>query len=212
VTTLREGLCPPLVEPPADAVERLAAFLDAQSRIHVAAWMSHAHGADHDQHLLFGIEERDWRASDLVALEHGLEHDVVGFPAWLDLFSLADADVVREHGAVLWEQASPGADPLDYRFTYEPFLPTSAASGRFAARLDAVAAIRCVGATVQKLWNGDELVEERVQLFVDAPVPANVLEIAAGAARDTILTGRSNYACQLGRPRDGATILYEAAA
>ena len=112
------------------------------------------------------------------------------------------------------EPPTPGDDPLDYRFTYDPFTPDLASLSRFAALLAAQPAIRSVGATVQKLWKGDRLVEESVQLFVDATWPPNdVLSIAHAAARETVLAGRSTHGATLGPPRREATAtLYEAAA
>jgi hypothetical protein len=212
VTTLRDGLRAPVVVPPPALVRQLVAFLEGQSRIRVAVWMGHEHGTDVDEHLLLGIDDRDWRESDLRALDHGLEHDVVGFHAWLDLFSVADTAAARADGIVLWEQTLPGSDPLDYRFTYEPLEPDPAMLARFAALLEAEPAIRRVAATVQKLWKGDALVEESVQLAVDAQPLANALAIVDPAARDTILVGCRNHGSTLG-PREGTIqTLYEAAA
>jgi hypothetical protein len=83
---------------------------------------------------------------------------------------------------------------------------------RFAALLEAEPAIRRVAATVQKLWKGDALVEESVQLAVDAQPLANALAIVDAAARDTILVGCRNHGSTLG-PREGTIqTLYEAAA
>jgi hypothetical protein len=212
VTTLRAGLRPPVVEPPAPLVRQLVDFLERQSRIRLAVWMSHEHGDDLDQHLLLGIDDRDWCESDLRALDHGLEREGLGFQAWLDLFSTADADAARAAGVVLWEQTSPGADPLDYRFTYEPLQPAPAALGAFTELLEARPAIRRVGATLQKLWKGDALVEESVQLAVDA-TPAGApqpLAIVDAAARATILAGCRHHGSTLGPPDDRMSTLYEA--
>jgi hypothetical protein len=199
-------MCAPAVEPPPARVRELAAFLDGQSRIRLAAWMGHEHGRDVDEHLLFGIDDRDWRESDLRALDHGLEREVVGFHAWLDVFSVVDAP------AVLWEQASPGSDPLDYRFTYEPLDPGPATLTRFGALLEAEPAIRGVAGMVQKLWKGDALVEESVQLAVEAHPFARALAIVDAAARDTILVGRGDHGSTLGPPSAAMAPLYEAAA
>lgn len=212
MTTLREGLCAPAVEPPPALVRQLAAFLDGQSRIRLAAWMGHDHGRDVDEHLLFGIDDSDWHESDLRALDHGLEREVVGFHAWLDVFSVADAAAVRADGIVLWEQRSPGSDPLDYRFTYEPLDPGPAVLARFGAFLEAEPAIRRVSGIVQKLWKGDALVEDSVQLAVDAGAFAPALALVDAAARDTILVGRGNHGSTLGPPSAAMAPLYEAAA
>jgi hypothetical protein len=63
VTTLRDGLRAPVVVPPPALVRQLVAFLEGQSRIRVAVWMGHEHGTDVDEHLLLGIDDRDWRES-----------------------------------------------------------------------------------------------------------------------------------------------------
>jgi hypothetical protein len=212
VTTLREGLCAPAVEPPPALVRQLAAFLDGQSRIRIAAWMGHERGRDVDEHLLLGFDDRDWSESDVRALDHGLEREVVGFHAWLDVFSVVDHAAVRADGIVLWEQRSPGSDPLDYRFTYEPLDPGSAMLARFGALLEAEPAIRGVSGMVQKLWKGDALVEESVQLAVDARAFAPALALVDAAARDTILVGRGNHGSTLGPPSVAMAPLYEAAA
>jgi hypothetical protein len=174
--------------------------------------MGHERGRDVDEHLLFGIDDRDWSESDLRALDHGLEREVAGFHAWLDVFSVVDAAAVRADGIVLWEQGSPGSDPLDYRFTYEPLDPGPAMLGRFGALLAAEPAIRGVAGTVQKLWKGEALVEESVQLAVDAHPFAPALAIVDAAARDTILVGRGDHGSTLGPPTDAMAPLYEAAA
>lgn len=212
MTTLRDGLRAPVVEPPAALVRQLATFLDGQSRIRLAAWMGHEHGPDVDEHLLFGIDDRDWRESDLRALGHGLEREVVGFHAWLDVFSVVDAAAVCGDGIVLWEQTSPGRDPLDYRYTYEPLDPAPALLARFGVLLEAEPAIRGVAGMVQKLWKGDVLLEESVQLAVDAGSFAPALAVVDAAARDTILVGCRNHGSTLGPPSDDMARLYEAAA
>ena len=218
---MRAGLGPPLVELPRANVERIGAFLDGQSRVRAAAWARHEEpGPDGpqapDHHLLLAVGDEDWATGDIVALEHGIELPAleISGPTWIDFFPVSELRELRRFATVLWEQATPGDDPLDYRFTYEPFAPDRASLSRFAALLAAQPAIRSVGATVQKLWKGDRLVEESVQLFVDATWPPNdVLSIAHAAARETVLAGRSTHGATLGPPRREATAtLYEAAA
>ena len=110
---------------------------------------------------------------------------------------------------MLWKQTTAGGDPLDYRFTYEPFVPDPAAATGFAARLAEHPAIVRAGAWIEKLWKGDRLLEETVQLVVDAPAQADVLTVALDAARESILSGRRSYSASVGRPGEGMPILYE---
>jgi len=218
---LREGLGAPLVELPPANVEEIRAFLDGQSRIEAAAWARHNEpGPDGpqapDHHILLAVADEDWTAGDLVALEEGMalpRLDLHG-PTWIDFFPVSLLDDVRAFATVLWEQETPGVDPLDYRFTYEPFVPDAASLARFAALLDARPSVRSVLGTVQKLWKGDRLVEETVRLFVGASRPPNdVLSFVHDAARDTVLAGRSSHGATLGGPRHEPTaVLYGATA
>jgi hypothetical protein len=215
---LREGLGTPLLELPPANVEEIRAFLDGQSRIKAAAWARHNEpGPDGpqapDHHILLAVADEDWAGGDIVALEEGMalpRLDLDG-PTWIDFFPVSLLDDLRRFATVLWEQTTPGADPLAYRFTYEPFAVDDVDA--FGALLRAEPAIRRVEATLQTLWNGDDFVEERVQLFVGAPMPhATALHVVVGAARGTILAGRHEYSATLGGPRHAAAVLYEAAA
>ncbi|HET8528844.1 MAG TPA: hypothetical protein VFL60_08035 [Gaiellaceae bacterium] len=206
---------------PAANVEEIRGFLERQSRVKAAAWARHEEpGPDGsqapDHHILLAVDDEDWATGDIVALEQGIELPAlrIAGPTWLDFFPLSELGEARRFATLLWEQRAPGADPLDYRFTYEPFAAEPDSLVRLAALLDGEPTVRSVGATVQRLWKGDRLVEETVRLFVDAGTPPNdVLRIVGDAARETVLAGRSSHGATLGPPRGEATaILYEAAA
>ena len=218
---MRAGLGTPLVELPPENAEEIRAFLDGQSRVKAAAWARHEEpGPDGpqapDHHILLAVDDEDWATGDLVALEEGIELPPlrISGPTWIDFFPVSELADARGFATLLWEQAAPGADPLDYRFTYEPFVPDTASLARFAALLDARPSVRSVLGTVQKLWKGDRLVEETVRLFVGASRPPNdVLSFVHDAARDTVLAGRSSHGATLGRPRHEPTaVLYGATA
>jgi hypothetical protein len=218
MTALREGLGEPLVELPPATVDELRAFLDGQSRVKAAAWARHLEPGNPpdavDHHILLALADEDWTTGDIVALDDAIPLPFLGVvgATWQDFFPVSELPEVRTFATMLWEQTTPGSDPLDYRYTYEPFAVDDV--DRFAARLGAEPAIRRVHATLQTLWNGDELVEERVQLFVGAqPMPhATALDIVMDAARATILAGRHSYGATLGCPSRDAAVLYEAAA
>jgi hypothetical protein len=218
---MRAGLGTPLVELPQGNVERIRAFLDGQSRVKAAAWARHEEpGPDGpqapDHHILLAVEDEDWAAGDIVALEDGIELPTpeISGQTWVDFFPVSELGELSRFATLLWEQTTPGDDPLDYRFTYESFAPDRASLARYAALLAEQPAISSVRATVQKLWKGDRLVEERVQLFVEAGRPLNdVLTIAHEAAKETVLAGRSRHGATLGPPRGEPTAtLYEASA
>jgi hypothetical protein len=214
---MRDGLDRPAFELPAANVQEIRSFLDGQSRIQVAVWVRHEQqGVDaplYDHHLVLGVADEDWESGDMAALERGLELPALDTrePTWLDIFPVSEVDALRAFGTVLWEQTSPGADPLDYRLTYEPFVPDPAAAERFTALLAEQPAVRCVGATVETLWRGDDRVKRSVCLYVDGVIRHDVLPIAVDAARTSVLAGWTSHSATLGRPKDGAaTILYEA--
>jgi hypothetical protein len=211
---MRDGLDTPTFELPSANVDEIRAFLDGQSRIALAVWVRHAEGGTPDHHLMLAVDDDDWSTGDMAALEAGIGLPALDTrePTWIDLFPASEVERLRAFGTVVWEGTSPGGDPLDYRFTYDTFVPEPVALHRFVECIAAEPAIRCAGARVQKLWHGDELVEEHAGLFVDAPPPANVLQVAADAARETIFAGWGHTSTTLGRPGPGATILYEAAA
>ncbi len=208
---MRPGLGAPTVQPPPANVDEIRAFLDGQSRIKAALWVSHDGGGSLDHHLVLGVADEDWSNGDMRALEEGMDLPPLRtHPTWVDIFPVSEVEELRAFGTVLWEQTAAGDDPLDYSFTYEPFAPEGAALDRFASLLGAEPAIRCVGATLEKLWKGQELVEERVQLFVGAQLVPNALEIVNVAARDTILVGRRRHGATLRPPSEN--VIYEAVA
>jgi hypothetical protein len=211
---MREGLDAPTWELPAERVAEIRSFLDGQSRIRVAVWVRHRLATAeplYDHHLVLGVSDEDWATGDLRALEEGAELPALGSGTWLDIYPQSEVDALRDFATVVWEQTAPGADPLDYRFTHEPFAPDAAAAERFAALLSAEPAVRRVGALVERLWKGDRFVREKVQLTVEGAPGADVLSIAADAARATVIAGVPASGATLGTPPAEATILYEVA-
>src|SRR4051812_42591210 len=186
---MREGLDAPTFELPPENIEEIRSFLDGQSRIELAVWVRHEQvGGDgplYDHHLVLGVDDEDWAAGDMRALEHGLELPRLDTsePTWIDIFPVSEVVALRTFGAVLWEQASAGADPLDYRLEYAPFAPERMAAERFAVLLAEKPEIRSVAATVEQLWKGDESLRDTVLLFVEARVTADALMVARDAAR-----------------------------
>jgi hypothetical protein len=214
---MREGLDAPTFELPAGNVEAIRGWLDGQSRFKTAVWVRHEQqgvdGPAYDHHLVLAVEDEDWATRDLRALEDGMRLPTFDTrePTWIDIFPVSELDAIRSFGTVLWEQASPGDDPLDFRFTFEPFEPDPAAIERFAAAVAALPAVRRVGIDVSRLWKGDEEVESQVRVQVEAPFEANVLEAVVGAARESVLAGHPRYEAGIGQLYDTMTILYEAA-
>lgn len=214
---MREGLDAPTCELPAERVSEICSMLDAQSRIRIAVWVRHEQrglsGPLYDHHLVLGVSDQDWASGDLRALDEGLELPPLGNgePTWVDIFPESEVDALRAFGTVLWQQTAPGADPLDYRLTRGPFAPDPAEAQRFAALLSAEPAIRRVDALVERLWKGDQLIRETVQLAVEAAPESNVLTVAHDAARATVLAGAQFSSASLGTPPADATTLYEVA-
>jgi hypothetical protein len=174
-STLREGLCTPRRDPDAFRVVELRAFLDGQSRIHLAGWVSHEHRlgngeVDHDDHLLLGIDDADWQRDGLWALELGLNYfELPTLDAWLDLFSMAEAADVRRIGSVLWEreaEPSPELDPLDYTLTWEPLELEADAVAAFAGLVRHVPGVVRIEACRERLWKADEERRVETRLFV----------------------------------------------
>ena len=213
---MREGLDAPALELPAANVEAIRSFLDGQSRIELAVWVRHEQsrpdGSMYDHHLVLGVADEDWSTGDMRALEDGMELPGLDIrdPTWLDIYPVSEVEALRSFGTVLWEQTAAGADPLDYRFTYEPFEPEPSAGERFAMLLAETPEINRVGATVEHLWKGDEVLGETVRLFVEAPLPTNALRIARDAARTTVLEDVRSHSASLGWPTGiGTAVLYE---
>ena len=213
---MREGLDAPTFELPPDNVAAIRAFLDGQSRIKLAVWVRHEQqGVDgplYDHHVGLAVEDEDWRTGDMQALDAGLRLPlhVPEEPTWIDIAPLSEVEPLRSFGTVLWEQTSPGLDPLDYRFTFEPFEPEPQAAAQFARLVSALPAVRRVGADVAELWKGPEVVESTVRLFVDAPFEANALRPVVEAAHASVLAGRRSHSASVEPPEESTTILYEA--
>jgi hypothetical protein len=215
---MREELDAPTLELPPHNVEELRAFLDAQSRFKLAVWVRHEQpgvgGPMYDHHLLLAVDDEDWETGDMRALEDGMRLPALDTreKTWIDIYPLSEVRAVCAFGTVLWEQTSPGDDPLDYRFTFESFVPDPDAVERFVTLVAAVPPVRSVGADVVRLWKGDDEVESHVRLLVEAPFGADVLRSVADAARASVLAGRLSHSAGLGRPADSMTILYEVVA
>jgi hypothetical protein len=213
---MREGLDAPTFELAPESVEEIRSFLDGQSRIELAVWVRHEQrghdGPLYDHHLVLGVDDEDWKTGDMRALEEGMQLPALGTnePTWLDIYPVSEVEPLRSFGTVLWEQTSAGADPLDYRFTYEPFQPEPSAGERFAMLLAETPEINRVGATVEHLWKGDEVLGETVRLFVEAPLPTDALRVARDAARTTVLEDVRSHSASLGWPTGiGTAVLYE---
>ena len=214
---MRESLDAPTFELPSETIEQVRAFLDAQSRFKLAVWVRHEQqgvdGPAYDHHLVLAVVDDDWAAGDMRALDAGMRPPLLSMsePTWIDIYPLSEVEELRPFGIVLWEQTSPGDDPLDYRFTFEPFEPDPEAVERLAALVAPLVGVRRIGADVSRLWKGDEEIESCVRLFVDAPVEANVLMPAVDAARASVLAGQPSHSGEIGRLDGSMTILYEAA-
>jgi len=214
---MREGLDAPTFELARENVEEIRAFLDGQSRVTLAVWVRHEQqGVDgplYDHHVVLAVDDEDWATGDMRALEAGMWRSLplrTTEPKWIDLAPASEVHALRSFGAVLWEQGSPGADPLAYRYTFEPFEPEPEATEEFATFVRALPAVRRVGADVSRLWNGHEEVESSVRLFIDAPFEADVLRPVVDAARASVLAGRPNHSASIGPPEESTAILYEA--
>jgi hypothetical protein len=173
VTTLREGLGAPRRALRADELARLRSYLDRQGRIRLAAWASHEHtgpgGVDHDDHLLLGVPDADFEGVHAQALDRGLEHELPGIHAWLDLFALSDVDAVRAFADVLWERGEAPAgdlDPLEFRLTWEPLEAPAAAVAAFARLVGGLPGVERVEGCLERLWKNERLVETETQLHV----------------------------------------------
>jgi hypothetical protein len=215
---MREGLDAPTLELSGGVVDEVRAFLDGQSRFRLAVWVRHEHlgvdGPFYDHHLVLAVDDDDWATGDMRALEDGMQLPALSMTekTWIDLYPLSEVDRLRSFGTVLWEQRSPGGDPLDYRFTFEPFEPDPEAVQRFRTRLADLPEVRRVGGGVTCLWKGDREVKSEARLVVDAPPRADVVMCVLDAARASLLTEWSSHSVGLGRPDDSMTILYEASA
>jgi hypothetical protein len=121
---------------------------------------------------------------------------------------------IRSFGTVLWEQTSPGPDPLDYRFTREPVDFPAEALEAFRSLVRSVAPeVVRVTATRSRLWKGETEVDDDTNLCVacdfDRISPPGPLAVVQEAAREA---GIAHTGGSLERPAETppyATVLYD---
>ncbi len=218
---MREGLDAPTFELPAENVAEIRAFLDGQSRFKLAVWVRHEQlGVDgplYDHHLVLAVDDEDWATGDMRALEEGMRLPALDTTesTWIDIYPVSEFAELRSFGIVLWEQTSPGADPLDYRFTHERVSVSTEALRAFGSSVHAAAPeVVRVTATRSRLWKGNSEVEDSTSLYVACDFerlsPPGPLEAVQAAAREA---GIAHSGGSLGRPvvpPPHATVLYEA--
>ena len=211
---MRDGLAAPALELPAADVESLWAFFDTQSRVKLAVWVLHE---QQDHHLMLGVEDDDFAAGDMWALELGLRVPPLRFdgPTWIpDIFPLSEVEALRSLGTVLWEGSPADGDPLEYRLTWEPLDAEAGPRGEFARLVAAEPAIRRVVATRRRLWKRNDEVEATDQLFVEADDLRNAVSSVHNAAKTSNIV-LTRFETTLGPPRDPrvhAATIYEARA
>lgn len=217
---MREGLDAPTLELSVDDVERMRTFLDGQAPIKLAVWVRHeqqgVNGPLYDHHVVLGFGDRDWERADMRAVEQGMRFPWphTPEPTWIDPYPLSEVEPLRSFGTVLWEQTTPGSDPLDYRFTHEPVAVASHALRTFKGLLPRVApAVVRVTATRSRLWKGEVEVEDDTNLTVacdldrmSAPGP---LEAVLEAAREAGIAHSGGSLERPAEPPQYATVLYE---
>lgn len=217
---MREGLDAPTFELPAENVEQIRAFLDGQSRFRLAVWVRHEQrgpdGPLYDHHLVLAVDDEDCATEDMRALDSGLRLPRLDTtePTWTDIFPASEVDALRSFGTLLWEQTTPGPDPLDYRFTHEPVAVSPEARSAFERLVRVVAPeVVCVTATRSRLWKGESEVEDSTNLTVgcyfDQVSPPGPLPVVQEAAREA---GIAHSGASLERPAEPphyATLLYE---
>jgi hypothetical protein len=222
---MRDGLDAPTLQLPAEDVRTLREFFNGQSRIKLAVWVRHEQlGVDgplYDHHLMVGVDDSDYDTGDMWALELGMPVPGLMFsePQWIpDIFRLSEVQALRSFGTVVWEHdpaAATGADPLDYRLTYEPLPAVDRDElARFGALLAVEPGIRRVDATLQRLWKGDREVERHTNLYVASEAVRQAVSLVHDAAKSTGVLPTTGFASSLGRPQDPrvhTSTLYEAA-
>jgi hypothetical protein len=217
---MREGLDAPTLALPEGTLGEVRTFLDGQSRIELAVWVRHEHEVldgrvDHDHHIVLAVADEDWETGDMRALETGIWKRLplrTRLRTWIDLAPASEVEELRRFGTVLWEQTLPGGDPLDYRYTSEPFEPDPESVVRFRALLAELPAVRCVGGDLERLWNGDDEVQAQVRLAVEAPFEADALPAVVAAARETVLVDERDFGSSIGELAGSMTVLYQAGA
>jgi hypothetical protein len=218
---MRDGLDAPTLELSAGDVERIRAFLDGQSPIKLAVWVRHEQqGVDgplYDHHVVLGIDNRIWRDRDMRAVEQGMHFPwpQTPEPTWIDPYPLSEVEPLRSFGTVLWEQTTPGSDPLDYRFTHEPVTVTPEALAAFRNVMPAVAPqVVRVTATRSRLWKGESEIEDDTNLCVAChfdqlgPAPGP-LQAVQDAARKAGIAHSGGTLERPGEPPPYATVLYD---
>ena len=220
---MREGLDAPTFELPEETLENVRAFLDGQSRFRLAVWVRHEQqGVDgplYDHHLVLAVDDEDSATEDLRALDAGLQLPALSMTesTWVDIYPLSEVEGLRSFGTVLWEQTTPGPDPLDYRFTHEPVDVPAEVLTTFAGlvRTAAPEVVR-VTATRSRLWKGESEVEDSTGLIVtcdfDRMSPPGPLHVVQQAAREVgIAHSGGSLERASGPPPPHETVLYEVA-
>lgn len=218
---MREGLDAPTHELPAETVEEIRAYLDGQSRFRLAIWVRHEQqGVDgplYDHHLGLAVDDEDWETGDMRALDAGQRVPLhVPEPTWIDIAPLSEVEPLRSFGTILWEQMSPGPDPLDYRITHEPVVVAAEALTAFRSLVPAVAPeVVRVTATRSRLWKGESEIEDDTNLFVacnfDRLSPPGPLGVVQEAARRAGIAHSGGSLERPAEPPPYATVLYEKA-
>ncbi len=216
---MREGLDAPTLELPAETVDEIRDFLDGQSRFRLAVWVRHEQqGADgplYDHHLGLAVDDEDWATGDMRALDAGLRLPLrIPEPTWVDIAPVSEVEPLRSIGTVLWEQTSPGPDPLDYRFTHEPVVVPAEALTTFARLVRAAAPeVVRVTATRSRLWKGDTQIEDGTNLCVacyfDRISPPGPLGVVQEAAREADIAHSGASLERPAEPPAYATVLYD---
>lgn len=216
---MRDGLDAPTLDLPAESVEEIRAFLDRQSRLKLAVWVRHrqqgAGGPLYDHHIVLAVDDGDWATGDMRALDAGLQLPLhLREPTWVDIYPASEVDALRSFGTLIWEQTSPGPDPLDYRFTHEPVAVPAAALRAFGASLPMVAPeVVRVTATRSRLWKGDVEVEDDTNLCVscsfDRLSPPGPLRAVQEAAREAGIPHSGGSLERPAEPPPYATVLYD---
>lgn len=218
---IREGLDAPTLELPAESLEQIRAFLDGQSRITLAVWVRHEHenpdAPSHDHHVALAVADEDWATGDMRALDAGLKLPLhLHEPTWIDIAPRSEVEQLRSFGTVLWEQTSPGPDPLDYRFTHESISVPDDAVRAFGTLVRSVAPeVARVTVTASRLWKGEVEVDRDTSLSVAirsfAEIrPPGPLQSVQAAAREAGIEHSSGSLDLLAEPPRHATVVYEA--
>ncbi len=216
---MRAGLDAPTIALPVENIAAIRAFLDGQSRFKLAIWVRHEQqGVDgplYDHHVVLAVDDEDWTTGDMRALDAGARVPIhTEEPTWIDIAPVSEMEPLRSFGTVLWEQTSPGPDPLDYRFTHEPVGFPADALEAFRSLVRAVAPeVVRVTATRSRLWKGETEVEDDTNLCVacyfDRISPPGPLAVVQEAARDAGIVHTSGSLERPAEPPPYATVLYD---